>query len=464
GALASHSHMSDLPRIAFLWLESFFLPKSFLRYSYFFLTIILGPLGFYFLFNFIFNKRSSLWGNLASFLASSCYLLNLITLQHFFVPFEMFSVQFAFLPWIFLFSLKFLEEAGIKNLLFFFLISFLASPQAYASALYWAFLAGFSLFLAAYLFFHYRKKIFGKVFILFVLQILANLYWLAPNVYSALNGSPTIINSKINRLFSPEAFIRNEEYGTFKDIAVGKNFLFDWRAFDFNSNTFVDLMDVWNKHLESPYVEEIGYAVFGLSILGLFISFFKREKVAISFLPVLFLAVFFLQNLNGPFGFVYQRLVANFEIFREGFRMPFTKFSILYRFVISFYFGAFFFYFFGFLLRIKILRFVSVVLFFVFFSFLVYFSLPTFKGNFISDVVRKKMPNEYFEAFDFFEHNPFGRVAFLPTHSLWGWEYHNWGYEGSGFLGFGIRNPLLVRDYDRWSPYNETFYNEASNI
>jgi len=48
GALAIHSHMSDLPRIVFLWLSSFVLPVNFLRYFYFFTTLALGPLGVYF--------------------------------------------------------------------------------------------------------------------------------------------------------------------------------------------------------------------------------------------------------------------------------------------------------------------------------------------------------------------------------------------------------------------------------
>lgn len=464
GALAAHSHMSDLPRIIFLWLELFFLPESFLRYSYIFLTIILGPLGFYFLFNFVFNKNSSFWGNLASFLASAYYLLNLITLQHFFVPFEMFCAQFAFLPWIFLFALKYLEKGDKKDLLFFCLISFFASPQAYASALYWAFLAGFSLFLATYFILHWKDRIFGRIFIIFILQLLVNLYWLAPNIYSAINGSSIIVDSKVNRLFSPEAFIRNEEYGTLKDIVLGKNFLFDWRSFDFGSNTFADLMSVWNIHLQKPYVVEVGYIIFVFFVFGMILSFIKRNKTAVTFLPIIILSLFFLQNLNGPFGFVYQKLIDNFEIFKEGFRMPFTKFSILYQFAVSLYFGALFFYLFDFLGRLRIFKFLNLVLFSFVFSSLVYFSLPMFNGYLISDVVKRKLPSEYLGVFDFFDKNNFGRVAVFPVYTLWGWEYHNWEYEGSGFLGFGIKDPLLVRDYDRWSPYNETFYNEASNI
>src|SRR3989344_6667617 len=45
GALAVHSHMSELPRIIFHSVLSIFTPESFHRYLYFFLTLVLGPLG-----------------------------------------------------------------------------------------------------------------------------------------------------------------------------------------------------------------------------------------------------------------------------------------------------------------------------------------------------------------------------------------------------------------------------------
>src|SRR5581483_12472536 len=35
-------------------------------------------------------------------------------------------------------------------------------------------------------------------------------------------------------------------------------------------------------------------------------------------------------------------------------------------------------------------------------------------------------------------------------------------YQGAGFLWFGIKQPLLNRDFDRWSSYNEQYYREMS--
>ena len=138
GALAAHSHMADLPRILLLWISSLVLPVQFLRYFYLFLCLLIGPLGVYFLLKYVFEReKSSFFTLVASFLGGAYYLLNLGTLQIFFVPFEMFITQFAFLPWIFFLALKYLRERKRKTLLIFALISVFASPMAYAATLFY---------------------------------------------------------------------------------------------------------------------------------------------------------------------------------------------------------------------------------------------------------------------------------------------------------------------------------------
>ncbi|KXK08831.1 MAG: hypothetical protein UZ21_OP11001000386 [Microgenomates bacterium OLB22] len=50
----------------------------------------------------------------------------------------------------------------------------------------------------------------------------------------------------------------------------------------------------------------------------------------------------------------------------------------------------------------------------------------------------------------------------LPAHTYWNWEFRNWGYRGSGFLWYGLPQPILLRAFDPWSRQNEQFYNEAA--
>src|SRR3990167_8142939 len=103
GAVAAHSHMSDLPRVVLLYIFHYFISLPFLRYSYIFLNLLIGPVGMYF-----FLQKVVLKNKIASFLGGLFYLLNLGTLQQFIVPFEMFTTQYAMLPWIFLFATQYL--------------------------------------------------------------------------------------------------------------------------------------------------------------------------------------------------------------------------------------------------------------------------------------------------------------------------------------------------------------------
>jgi hypothetical protein len=466
GTVAAHSHIADLPRIVFLWIESFILPASILRYSYIFLCLILGPLGVYFFLRHIFRKgRDSTWIYPVAFLGAAFYLLNLSSLQNFYVPFEMFTTAFAFIPWIALSGIRCLEEGGKSSLIFWVVILILSSPMAYASTLWYVSYSGLFIFFVFYSLISSEKGLkFKRLLIMGLTAVLMNLYWMLPNIYSIINQSGVISNSNINRLFSQEAFLRNRDYGDLADTLLQKNFLFGWRNFDFASNQFIDLMNVWVKYLANPVVSGVGYVLASFSLLGLLMGVIKRAKVAIALIPTLIFCLFFLININPPTGTLYSYLYNNFGVFAEGFRMPFTKFSVLYTFLTSFYFAYFTFI----LLTLRDLPLKPLVvlvkaLFFLMISAgLVYFTLPAFDGWLIGHNIRKSFPSEYQQLYNWFNSNPEGRVALFPINSKYGWEYRNWGYEGSGFLTFGIANPILYRDFDRWSVGNEDFYTQSA--
>ncbi len=466
GAIAAHSHMSDWPRISFLWLESFILPTSFLRYSYVYLCLILGPLGVYFFLKDVFIKeKDSKWILPAAFLGALFYLLNLSTLQNFYVPFEMFPSAFATLPWLFLSGLKYLRDGKKTNLLLWLAIVILSSPMAYAATLWYASFAGLFIFLAFYLLVSSPRKIkLKRLLALFVTAVFLNLYWILPSIYSVANQSSVIANAGINRIFSQEAFLRNADHGNFQDILLQRNFLFDWRNFDFASDKFGNLLEAWRVYLINPTVLAVGYMLAGIVLLGLILTVLKRNKVGLATVPLLVFCLFFLLNINAPLGDLYSYFYKHFGIFAEGLRMPFTKFSILYQFLTSFYFGYFAFIFLTKKSRIPSLRVTFAKASFIVLAAaaLLYFMLPAFKGNLIGKNVRKEIPIEYQKLFDWVKANPYGRVALFPINSKYGWEYRSWGYEGSGFLTYGIPNPILYRDFDRWSNGNEDFYNQSS--
>lgn len=464
GAIAAHAHMADLPRILFLWISSFFIQTNFLRYFYIFLCLLIGPLGVYFFLKYVFEKKyKGFWVSLAALLGSLYYLLNLATMQHFLLPFEMFNTQYAFLPWLFLFITKILDEGKRKNYLILFILSLLAAPMAYASALFYAYLGGVFVFILFNWFLDKEKRTLLKRGLLVLALIFAsNAFWILPNLYSVKNQSETISNSKINSLFSPEAFLRNKDYGVLSNILIHKGFLFGWRAYNFDDQNFEDLMSSWIQHLSDPFIVNLGFGFSIICLLGLLLSIIKREKLGFAVFAVGLFSVFFLINDNFPTSFLYKYLYEHFGVFREGYRMPFTKFSILFLFSLSFFFGYFFNNFFYFFSKRKIFKILPIFITSAVVLGLCVFMKPAFDGELISSVVKNKIPQEYFSVFNFLNEKG-GRIAKLPIQSLYNWEYHDWKYEGSGwFTWFISANPQFDRDFDRWSSFNENFYNEAS--
>ncbi|KKS98825.1 MAG: hypothetical protein UV74_C0002G0044 [Candidatus Woesebacteria bacterium GW2011_GWB1_43_14] len=338
------------------------------------------------------------------------------------------------------------------------IISWLASPQAYAATLFYAFFVSLALFAIVYSRLRNIKR--GVVVLLTVL--IANLYWIFPNIYSVINQSHIIESSQINKLFSEEAFLRNKEYGTFGNIIVHKSFLFSWKEYDFKSLKFVGLMDEWEKWLDSP-VRCAGYIFAGIFLCGFALSLIKRDKISVALFPPLLLALFFLLNENLPFGNIYASLRDSFGLFKEGFRTPFTKVSILFIFVTSYYFG----YLINMISSIfqekrKVFGYLYYALCISLLVGLFVYMKPAFEGNLISPPMKILIPNEYFELNEWFKNNPNGRIAKFPIHTKWNWVYHDWGYQGSGISWFGIEQAQFDRDFDRWSEFNEDFYNVMS--
>lgn len=461
GAIAAHSHMSEIPRIILLWISSIILPPSFLRYFYFFTCLILGPLGMYFFVRLVLSKKDDkLAGSVAAFASALYFLLNLGTLQHFYVPFEMFAAHFAFLPWIFYLALKYLGKGNRRLLLVIFIVTFLGSPQAYAATLFYGFFVCFASFI--FLYSTLTKSIRRGILVLFTL-IFASAFWMLPNFYSALNQSAEIEQSKINSLFSPEAILHNQQWGTLDNIFLNKNFLFDWREYSFAKGEFVQVLNEWQLHLENPVIAVLGWVTVVIALLGLIGVVVRKDKVGISLLLPFVICLFFLINNNPPTGFLYRFFTENFPVLGEAFRTPFTKFSIFFILIMGYFFGSGIYLLIKGLFRIKKTVIIPVVLAGLVAVLLGIYMLPAFKGNLISRSMRVSIPQEYFDMYEWFDNQPDQRVATLPMYTFWGWKYLTWGYQGAGFLWFGLNQPVMERDFDRWNADNETFYTQASS-
>ncbi len=453
GAVAGHSHMADLPRVFILWLFHFFLPLNTLRYAYVFSCLILGPLGIYYLISFLFRRRTPL---LIAFLGALFYLFNPSTVQQFYVPFEMFPTQYAFLPWIILFALKFLKRSSRKNLLIFAIFSLFSTSQAYAAHLWYPFFIIFCSFLALNWFLNRPKIKLKPNIILISITLLVNSYWLLPNLYYIATSSEAPRLHKSNRLHSQEFRLRNQETGYLKDVALNRGFYFNWEIFNFNKWKPETLMPEWNSHLQNHDVLLIGYLIFFLALSNLIIAFVRKEKKLIPFSVFFILPFIFLGNriifLDKIFDWLSQIPILN-----EGLRFVFTKFSILFQFSITIFFAYCLFNLFRWLKKPFWFHKAAI---FLSFAFVVY-GYPMLDGKLISSKVKIKIPNYYFQFWQFMKEQPDGRVLSLPLHQTSGWQYYDWGYQGAGFIWFGLKQPILDRDFDRWETKNEESFREA---
>lgn len=449
GAIAAHSHMADLPRVFILWLFHFFFPLQALRYLYLALCLLLGPIGIYVLVQYLLKDKR------ISFLAGLFYLLNLSTVQQFYVPFEIFPTQYAFLPWIIFSSLVFLEK-GKKYLILFAAVTIFSTPQAYAAHLWYPFFGMYVLFLFLYWVFHGKTKpLLKNVILLIILTLSLNSFWLLPNFYYIKTSSRVPKEAKQNRIFSQEYRLRNREHGYLKDVALVRGFYFSWNIYDPKNARFTGLMQEWQKHLNNPLVISLGYLFFGISIFGMAMAFLKKHKILTALFPFFAISFIFLMNHTFPFDIFFDFLL-RISLFEEAARFIFNKFSVLliFSYVLYFSLGI------KYLLRLVDNKIFLYSLVSVFTVLLIIFSYPVFQGNLISAKMFINLPTEYFSFWNFMKNRGDGKVLTLPLHTFSGWQYYNFGYQGAGFIWFGLPQAVLERDFDRWSVSNEQAFRE----
>ncbi len=452
GAVAGHSHMADLPRVFILWIFHFLFPLNSLRYLYIFLCLFLGPLGVYFLVKRLFQNQKN--ANLAAFLAAAFYLFNPGAVQQFFVPFEMFPTQYAFLPWIILATFKFLKKPNRKNALFFILINLLSTPQAYAAHLWYAFFAVYSLSLFIYWLINRSPTNLRRILIIIGLTLIANSFWLLPNLYFIKTSAYIPRQARQNRLFSKEYQLRNRETGYLKDVALVRGFYFNWQAYDFQKERFTTLMPRWNQHLNNWATKSIGYSLFVISAVGLILALIKKKKFFVALTPFWLVPFIILMNHTPPFEQLFNFLI-RFSVFDEALRFVFTKFSILLLFGYTVFLALAVAIFLGHLSR-KVTRGITALGIVA----LVWYAWPMFQGRLISPEMRIKIPQEYFQFWQEMKTKEPGVVLPLPIYNFAGWQYYDFGYQGAGFIWFGLKQPILDRDFDRWHPANERAFKE----
>lgn len=475
GLLGGMGHAADLVRQIFLLMLSSFIPQQALRYVWTFLTLFIGGSGMVFLSTSIVSHTS--FGTKARnvtvipLLASLFYVFNLATLQTYYVPFETFTAHFAFLPWMLLTSIHFFNNQSKKNALILALTLFITTPQSYVPTLFVVFLLGATIILLSSA---YKLVRLGRTINLLKIAIkyysivlLSNAFWLLPFLHFTFTNASTNVNAKINQLATPRIILQNKEFGTLQDVMLLKGFWFN--SIDPNlAKVSTYMLEPWRDHLANPLITLIGFIMFGIVLFGVIEALRRKEPLLVSF-GVLFLFVFtMLANNTPPFMWI-DSLFSHIPLFSQAFRFPFTKFSLLAGLLYGLFFGIGM----GRTIELankllpKLLKraggIATSLLVAAGIVGIFAFSLPTFQGKFIYEKEQLKMPNDYQKVFNFFDKKDGdARIATLPMAGFWSWNYYEWGYGGSGFLWYGLKQPVVDRAFDSWGATSENSYNELS--
>lgn len=451
GLLGGMGHASFLPHQIILWIASVIIPQNLIRYAYHFSLLLTGCLGAYFLAKKIFEDKDGENKEAAGIVAAIFYVFNLATLQMFNVPYEAYSTHFAFLPWLFLTFINYLNSSTKKNLIFLTLVNILAVPQGYVGTFFLVYCILLGLFLV------FQLKKLKRILIIILITFLTNAFWLLPNLYFVATSSNININSKINLMSTEDNFLKNKKYGGLENTSLLKGFWFDNTELGLNREK-INQMETWENYLQNPLVTILGYIIFIICIFGAIYSFKTKTKQLILFLPPAILSFIVISNNT----IVLKDIASLFykiPLFSQIFRFPFTKFAIaLSLFLALFYSQAF-----SSILPKAKKTITATLIFFICIIAPVIFTGKILTGNLFYERVKVSIPSEYFQVFDFFKKQDRNtRIANLPQVSFWGWTLYNWNYTGSGFLWYGIEQPILDRAFDPWSNYNENYYWELS--
>ena len=334
--------------------------------------------------------------------------------------------------------------------MFLTLINILAIPQALVQTVFVVYMLVVGIILGINLWQLKTRQSIITAFKTLLIIVAVNAFWLLPSAYFTLHDVNVTKNAMNNRMNTERFFEVNKRRGTIADFAVLKEFYFDFQDIREDTNGLTFLMAPWRNHFENPLVPTIGYLFFGIILFGLLKKHPYRPYVIGLF--VLSMAAFLSNTiLFSEVNKLFRLLPLSSQIFRN----PFTKFIVpaIFSFAVLFCFGLVFLS--DYLKKKNIKQVALVGLLFLF----VIYTYPLFTGNLFYKRVRVAIPQRYFDLFAYFHNqNKDARIMNLPQDSYWGWGSYSWGSVGSGFLWYGIEQPILDRAFDVWSDKLEGYY------
>ncbi|NCS97051.1 MAG: hypothetical protein GW762_00455 [Candidatus Pacebacteria bacterium] len=457
GIVGGIAHASELSRELILLPFALILPGELIRYIWTFAMLLVGMLGTYHLALWLLKEsKHSTW---IALVVAVAYTFNLATIQNFFVPLEAFSTFWGFFPLFLLTAFKLVKNPSKKSIFFFALIQFLGASAFHVQTMFIVYSLVLSIFTLASLI-SSRGQNIKALCVLWITLILVHFYWLAPVGYFTLTNAQQTVDSKQNSISTQEVFESNKAAGSLTNILRLKGYWFNYT--DSNPNGTQYLMDAWEKHTNSLPVA-VGSILISLVGIGGYILYLRsldadthvRTEYIVFFLTATLLAISMLTTGKGIVGLGYT-VITKLPLLGQVFRVPFTKWSVVLSLFISIGIGYFLSYVTA---QKKLLVMGATALFIALAS--IFSAAPLFSGGLFYSNVQLSLPSAYSHLFEELSTQPTtNRILYLPFDDFWGWMNHDWGYRGSGFIWYGIKQPIIDRNFDVWSVRNETLYTQ----
>lgn len=455
------SHAANLIHYILLWLFSLILPQHALRYGYIFLTHLLGGIGVYILLTSLGHIQPKKLMQILGLTAALFYQYCFATIQMYYLPFEPFVTQFAFLPWLFYGAFSILHKGIRKGWLFFSIATLLSTPQAHVPTVFLVYALAMGMVLLGY-FIASKGKLWKRIIAIIAITFCLNAFWGLPFAHNTLTQAQTITQSKNNQVSNDDTYEKNHAFGNFSDTALMRSFSITYIQYDYTKHADTLMMQPWVTHTESASITALAWLIFFLTAGGGILILIRKKT---RWYPFVFLYLFSFSIIGNDIPglrIISDTLRSSVPLFAEVFRFVFTKFFILYAFSASFLFT----YAVGGLTVFIIHRwkkYSPMIIPSLAITGILFWSLPSFTGDFLFRNLNVTIPSEYTHAFSIFQkENPNGRILVLPMPWYWGWTQYRWGVIGSGFFWFGVPQPLVDRAFDPWSDKNENLYWEVT--
>lgn len=459
GLIGGHGFAATLPHSLIIGFLSLAIPQSLVRMVFILLCYYFGGLGMLLMTQKIIKEvfRSATLHNahawLAGLIASLYYLINLGTIQTFYLPLEAFTVQFAALPWLTYITILLLEKLTPKRLILFLVALFISSIQGFIPSLFIPYVISLVCILLGYISQQNNsRQSWKKSLTILACVFIANLYWILPVAYYSLTQSKYAITAYNNIVSTQQFAAESIQNGTFSHVALLKGFYLD--AYELGGM----IMQPWVNHYNNPIVLSFAYGIFSIIAIGFISMVFQKQKTIGKGLAVSLL--YFFGNLSidtPPFSWLREMLYSLSPTLSQAFRTTFTKFSIGLAFFYSIFLAI------GIIVLLQLFPRIKVKIIYVIIGFMLFIvSVPIWQGNLIFNKLFVDVPKEYNEAISILNALPDGKIADFPQDCAEGWYNDLWGYFGSGFLWYGVNKPIMARAFDVWSPHNENYYWELT--